>query len=156
MEARSRLRDSVSLRDGCDTGAVAPDYGVGQLSAAIHCPATERPLASMSPRCDALRLAHCPSRQIRTIQGFLSTRGSGPAMIAVLQKERSSLRWRLSTREYNVTKRKESAATPAILPSWNGWRSGSKAGRSGTCQPACRLPFKFVSKRRSPTRALTS
>jgi hypothetical protein len=40
------LRDSVSLRDGCDTGAVAPDYGVGQLSAAIHCPATERPLAS--------------------------------------------------------------------------------------------------------------
>jgi hypothetical protein len=41
MQARSRLRDSVSLRDGCDTGAVAPDYGVGQLSAAIHCAATE-------------------------------------------------------------------------------------------------------------------
>src|SRR5262245_42186177 len=44
----------------------------------------------MSPRrCDALRLALCPSRQIRTIQGFLSTRGSRPVMIAVLQRERS-------------------------------------------------------------------
>jgi serine/threonine-protein kinase RsbW len=32
-----------------------------------------------------------PSRQIRTIQGFLSTRCSGPIMMAVLQTERSSL-----------------------------------------------------------------
>jgi hypothetical protein len=39
----------------------------------------------------------------------------------------------------------------AILPSCNGWRSGSKAGRCGTCPPTFRLPFKFVSKRRSPT-----
>src|SRR5262245_45151894 len=46
----------------------------------------------MSPRCVALGLAHCPSRQIRTIQGFLSTRGSGPVMIGVLQSERSSLK----------------------------------------------------------------
>src|SRR5262245_48724139 len=112
MQARSRLRDSVSLRDGCDTWAVAPDYGVGQVSAAIRCPATERPHAPMSPRCDALRLAHCPSRQIRKIQGFLSTRGSGPVMIAVLQIERSSLKWRLWTRECDVTKPKEAAATP--------------------------------------------
>src|SRR5262245_40483856 len=66
----------------------------------------------MSPRCDALRLAHCPSRQIRTIQGFLSTRGAGPVMIAVLQIERSLLKWRLWTRECNVTKREEAAATP--------------------------------------------
>src|SRR5262245_4295867 len=65
----------------------------------------------MSPRCVALGLAHCPSRQIRTIQGFLSTRGSGPVMITVLQRERSSLNWRLWTRERNVTKRKEAAAT---------------------------------------------
>src|SRR5262245_7826879 len=101
-----------TLSDDCDTRAVAPDYGVGQLSAAIRCPATEGPRASMSPRCDALRLAHCPSRQIRTIQGFLSTRGSGPVMIAGLQRERSSLKWRLWTHECNVTKRKEAAATP--------------------------------------------
>src|SRR5262245_4168539 len=91
-----------------DTGA--PDYGVGQLSAAIHCPATGR--APTSPRCDALRLAHCPWRQIRTIQGFLSTRSSGPVMIAVLQSERSSLKWRLWTPECNVTKCTEAAATP--------------------------------------------
>jgi hypothetical protein len=48
MQARSRLRDGVSLRDGCDMGAVTPDYGVGQLSAAIHCPATERPRANIA------------------------------------------------------------------------------------------------------------
>src|SRR5262249_52647310 len=101
-----------TLSDDCDTGAVAPDYGVGQLSAAIHCPATERPRTSMSPRRDALRLAHCPSRQIRTIQGFLSTRGSGPVMIAVLQRVRSSLTWRLWTRDCNVDKRNAAAATP--------------------------------------------
>src|SRR5262245_35737082 len=29
----------------------------------------------------------------------------------------------------------------AILPSWNGWRSGSKAGRCGSCRPTFRLPF---------------
>jgi hypothetical protein len=45
------------------------------------------PHAPMSPRCDALLSARCPSRQIRTIQGFLSTQGSGPVMIAVLQRE---------------------------------------------------------------------
>src|SRR5262245_7471985 len=66
----------------------------------------------MSPRCDALRLARCPSRQIRTIQGFLSTRGAGPVMIAVLQKERSSLKCRLWARDCNVDKRKAAAATP--------------------------------------------
>src|SRR5262245_66623852 len=66
----------------------------------------------MPPRCDALRLARCPSRQLRTIHGFLSTQGSGPVMIAVLQTERSSLKWRLWTRECNVTKREEAAATP--------------------------------------------
>src|SRR5262245_25020623 len=66
----------------------------------------------MSPRCDALRLAYCPSKQIRTIQGFLSTQGSGPAMIVVLQRERSLLKWRLWTRDCNVTKRKAAAATP--------------------------------------------
>ena len=31
----------------------------------------------------------------------------------------------------------------AILPSWNGWRSGSKAGRCGACRPTSRLPFKI-------------
>src|SRR5262245_18475254 len=66
----------------------------------------------MSLRCDSLRLAHCLSRQMRTIQGFLSTQGSELVMIAVLQRERSSLKWRLWTRECNVTKRKEAAATP--------------------------------------------
>src|SRR5262245_66521758 len=76
-----------TLSDDCDTRAVALDYGVGQLSAAIHCPATERPRAPMSPRCDALRLAHCPSRQIRTIQGFLSNRGSVPVMIGEVQRK---------------------------------------------------------------------
>src|SRR5262245_37855487 len=109
MQARSRLRDRVYPER---TVAIAPDYGVGQVSAAIRCTATERPHAPMSPRCDALRLAHCPSSQIRTIQGFLSTRGSGPVMIAVLQIERSSLKWRLWTRECNVTKRTEAVATP--------------------------------------------
>src|SRR5262245_37559299 len=29
----------------------------------------------------------------------------------------------------------------AILPNWNGWRSGSKAGRCGTCRPTFCLPF---------------
>src|SRR5262245_32393265 len=66
----------------------------------------------MSPRYDALRLTRCPWRQIRTIQDFLSTRGPGPVMIAVLQREKSWLRWRPWTRECHVTKRKEAAATP--------------------------------------------
>src|SRR5262245_65778453 len=92
-------------------GAVAPDHAVGPVSAAIPCPATKRPHAPMPLRCDALGLVHCPSRQIRTIQGFLSTRGSGPVMIAVLQTERSSLRWLLWARERNVTS-KAAAATP--------------------------------------------
>src|SRR5262249_25742348 len=86
-------------------GAVTPDYGVGQVSAAIRCPATERPRAPMSPRCDALRLA-----QIRTIQGFLSTRGSGPVMIAVLQREGSELKSQLLTHECDVDT--AAAATP--------------------------------------------
>src|SRR5262245_30625829 len=92
MQARSRLRDTVCPKRRLRYGAIAPDYGVGQLSAVIHCPATG-PRAPMSPRSDALRFAHCP-RQIRTIQDFLSTRGAGPVMIAVLQTERSSLKWR--------------------------------------------------------------
>jgi serine/threonine-protein kinase RsbW len=46
------------------------------------------------------------------IQGFLSTQGSQPGMIAVFQRERSSLKWRLWTGECNVTKRKEAAAAP--------------------------------------------
>src|SRR5262249_51122850 len=112
MQARSRLRDSVSLRDGRDTGAVAPDCGVGPVSAVIRCHATERLHAPMSPRCDALQLARCPSRQIRTIQGFLSTEDAGAVMITVFQIERSSLKWGLWTPEYNVTKRMEAAATP--------------------------------------------
>src|SRR5262249_5248409 len=104
----ARYRISLSK---CGDGR-KPDYGLGQVFAAIRCPATERPRAPMSPRCDALRLAHCPSRQIRTIQGFLSTEGAEPVMIAMLQKERSSLKWWLWTRECNVTKREAAAATP--------------------------------------------
>src|SRR5262245_8516861 len=126
-----------TLSDDCDTRAVAPDYGVGQLSAAIHCPATERPRAPMSPRCDALRLAHCPSRQIRTIQGFLSTRGSGPVMIAVLQRERSSLKWRLWTRDCNVTKHKAAAA---IRRSCRVETVGDLARRLGDARPVSQ-PF---------------
>src|SRR5262245_19601129 len=95
----------------CVMGAVAPDNAVGPVSAAIPCPATKRPHAPMPLRCDALGLVHCPLRPIRTIQGFLSTQGSGPVMIAVLQTERSSLRWLLWARERNVTKRKAAAAT---------------------------------------------
>src|SRR5262245_48943417 len=38
---------------------VAPDHGVGQVCA-TRCPATEKPRAPMSPRCDALRLTRCP------------------------------------------------------------------------------------------------
>src|SRR5262245_3778997 len=137
MQARSPLARPCTLSDDCDTGAVAPDYGVGQLSVAIHCPATERPRASKSPRCDALRLAHCPSRQIRTIQGFLSTRGSGPVMIAVLQRERSSLKWRPRTRDCNVIKRKEALATPR---SCRVGTVGDLARRLGDARPVSQ-PF---------------
>jgi histidine kinase-like protein len=58
-------------------------------------------------------------------------------MIAVLQRERSSLKWRLWTRDCNVTKRKAAAATPRSC------RVGTVGGldrRLGDAGPACR-PF---------------
>src|SRR5262245_33699642 len=91
----------------------------------------------MSPRCDALRLAHYPSRQLRTSQSFLSTQGSVPVMIALFQEERSSLKSRLWTRECNGTKRKDVAATPRF------YRVGTVGGldrRLGDAGPVGR-PF---------------
>src|SRR5262245_31676552 len=44
--------------------------------------------------------------------GFLKYSGLGAVMIAMLPRERNSLRWRPWTRECHVTKRKEAAASP--------------------------------------------